>query len=453
MPADLSRQPSKLVKQEILPRVHGLALRTTVAAVRVNSLLCLGDLVHSLDKQAVLDIIQTTQRCTAVDRSPPTLMCTLGVSSSVLKQYGTEFAAEHILPLITPLLTAQQLNTQQFAKYMQFVKDILRRIEEKRGVPPTDSGGPDTKTSRADGHQTGSWTKMNGAISVSSAAKSSPAWDEDWGPNTRTADTRTSVATMPSPKSNNDKQLNSISNLSHALAVSSVSSSQNVSFPAIDIEWPPRTSVGVTQQMGDGEKQDQNVSTASLDDIDPFADWPPRPGARVNASISSDSLFSNGVVGVSQDKYGPNFNTSSYAGKGPSFNTSSSTRSLINNQASWAVGNQSLAGQQVQNQAEPAQSNFGPLSGGGIHNSIGSLKQNQRITGLGNASADDQVMGIGSIFHPVKIERSAPKLAPPPSAVVGRGRGKGLGTSGATTLPRSSNPKASTAQPPLLDLL
>lgn len=34
--------------------------------------------------------------------------------------------AEHVLPLLMPLLIAQQLNVQQFAKYMAFVKDILR---------------------------------------------------------------------------------------------------------------------------------------------------------------------------------------------------------------------------------------------------------------------------------------------------------------------------------------
>lgn len=54
--------------------------------VRVNALLCLGDLVNTLDKHAVLEILQTIQRCTAVDRSPPTLMCTLGVANSILKQ-------------------------------------------------------------------------------------------------------------------------------------------------------------------------------------------------------------------------------------------------------------------------------------------------------------------------------------------------------------------------------
>lgn len=54
--------------------------------MRVNALLCLGDLVHKLDKPAVLDILQTIQRCTAVDQSPPTLMCTLRVSNSISKQ-------------------------------------------------------------------------------------------------------------------------------------------------------------------------------------------------------------------------------------------------------------------------------------------------------------------------------------------------------------------------------
>ncbi|KAJ6763632.1 ARM REPEAT SUPERFAMILY PROTEIN [Salix purpurea] len=93
--------------------------------VRVNALLCFGDLVSTLDKHAILDILQTIQRCTAVDRSPPTLMCTLGVANSILKQHGVEFVTEHVLPLLTPLLTAQQLNVQQFAKFMLFVKDVL----------------------------------------------------------------------------------------------------------------------------------------------------------------------------------------------------------------------------------------------------------------------------------------------------------------------------------------
>jgi len=52
----------------------------------VNALRCLGDLVSTLDKNAVLEILQTLKRCTAVDRSAPTLMCTLGVSNAIFKQ-------------------------------------------------------------------------------------------------------------------------------------------------------------------------------------------------------------------------------------------------------------------------------------------------------------------------------------------------------------------------------
>lgn len=52
----------------------------------MNALLCLGEVVPRLDKGAVLEILQTLQRCTAVDHSAPTLMCTLGVASAIYKQ-------------------------------------------------------------------------------------------------------------------------------------------------------------------------------------------------------------------------------------------------------------------------------------------------------------------------------------------------------------------------------
>ena len=57
--------------------------------VRVNALLCFGDLVSTLDKHAVLEILQTIHRCTEVDHSAPTLMCTLGVANSILKQVNS----------------------------------------------------------------------------------------------------------------------------------------------------------------------------------------------------------------------------------------------------------------------------------------------------------------------------------------------------------------------------
>ncbi|KAJ6693235.1 hypothetical protein OIU85_004039 [Salix viminalis] len=233
----------ELVKQAILPRVHGLALKTTVAAVRVNALLCFGDLVSTLDKHAILDILQTIQRCTAVDRSPPTLMCTLGVANSILKQHGVEFVTEHVLPLLTPLLTAQQLNVQQFAKFMLFVKDVLRMIEEKRGVTVTDSGIPESTAS----------------------------WDEDWGPVSKgSAAAHRALASnsSPTPSISANQPVQSTFLQSESPMTSAVSSKQTaVSCLPVDIEWPPPTS-----------------STSSLNDIDPFADWPPRPSGTSSGS-------------------------------------------------------------------------------------------------------------------------------------------------------------------------
>ena len=54
--------------------------------VRVNALLCLGELVPRLDKVLIAEILQTLRRCTAVDHSAPTLMCTLNVAGVVYKQ-------------------------------------------------------------------------------------------------------------------------------------------------------------------------------------------------------------------------------------------------------------------------------------------------------------------------------------------------------------------------------
>lgn len=71
--------------------------------VRVNALLCLGDMVVLLDKPAILEILQTIQRCTAVDRSAPTLMCTLGVANSILKQVTHPHPHHTFISLITIL--------------------------------------------------------------------------------------------------------------------------------------------------------------------------------------------------------------------------------------------------------------------------------------------------------------------------------------------------------------
>ncbi|XP_038890633.1 SCY1-like protein 2 [Benincasa hispida] len=434
---------TQLVKQAILPRVHALALKTTVAAVRVNALLCFGELVQTLDKHAVLEILQTIQRCTAVDRSAPTLMCTLGVANSILKQYGIEFIAEHVLPLLTPLLTAQQLNVQQFAKYMLFVKDILRKIEEKRGVTVSDSGIPEMKSTLV----------SNGALSQSSSRasdtvvptiKSRPAWDEDWGPiskgHTPPHNSTSNISSAPAvlggqPITGNSIQTNSV-------VTTSLSSNQTVaSCLPVNIEWPPRNSSAGAPRIADSGMQATAgaSSTSNLDDVDPFADWPPRPSGSLGGAFGASN---NGAVGPSMNKYV----TSS------SMSTPNSLNFQTNSNASWTVNNK--------NTGEPMRQNHGSSTFNssslvtGAHNSqssIGFQKQNQGISSQHAYDADKKFTDLGSIFAPSKNENNiAPRLAPPPSTTVGRGRGRGRGVSSTY---RSTQNKSSSGQPPLMDLL
>ncbi|KAL3641502.1 SCY1-like protein 2 A [Castilleja foliolosa] len=369
-----------LVKQTILPRVHGLALKTTVAAVRVNALLCFSDMVHVLDKTAVLEILQTIQRCTAVDHSAPTLMCTLGVANSILKQYGTEFVAEHVLPLITPLLITQQLNVQQFAKYMLFVKDVLRKIEEKRGVTLTDSVYPEIRPSHSVDDLTSA--QMNRTVSTAPhLTKRSSSWDEDWVP------PRTTSTTQPAVKPSPSQPINT------GYSTSSKTQQPPSSCPAVDVEWPPRSS---STQFGNLENLNGNKNSSSdlsLGDIDPFANWPPRPSG-------PSTVSNNGNVSVSSNNnYFPN-NTSN----GLSYQTSGDPKS------------------QTQ------------LS------SVGYMNQN-----VGFSGSNKRASNLESIFASNKNENIALRLAPPPATTVGRVGGRGRGGRGQTGLKNE--------KPPLLDLL
>ncbi|KAI4388732.1 hypothetical protein MLD38_001037 [Melastoma candidum] len=402
--AGVSKQlDASLVKQAILPRIHGLALKTTVAAVRVNALLCLADLIPSLDKQGALDILQTIQRCTAVDRSAPTLMCTLGVANSILKQYGIEFAAEHVLPLLAPLLTAQQLNVQQFAKYMLFVKDILRKIEEKKGVSVTEPSAEIRTSSLSNGVHSQSIRSASGLVAP--AQKGTPAWDEDWGStNKAPVPVNSSNAAVPRNSTTQPIQLLPPQMQTSEPAIVSAKQMATAVSPAADIEWPPKASSG-GKSTENTDVKPWNVgvsSTLDVDDSDPFANWPPRPGGPGGASGSSRS----GSISVPMNGY-------------VSMSSSNSQNFSSSSNGSWAFSGSSLE----------------------------SSRNNQENLALNSSFP---YADLGSIFGSSKREQSALRLAPPPSTAVGRGRGRGVNLSSAS---RSKPGTKQSEQPPLLDLL
>jgi SCY1-like protein 2 len=475
----LSRQLDiKLVKQAVLPRVHGLALKTTVAAVRVNALRCLGDLVPSLDKEGILGILETVRRCTTVDHSAPTLMCTLGVANAIYKQSGVEFAAEYVIPLIFPLLTAHQLNVQQFAKYMLFVKDITSKIEEKRGVTVTDNGHAEVKASPslANGIHSDPISRGVGKPAQIPAAKSTPAWDEDWGPSKKTSAPSLSVDSSAQTKqpsadpfdfstqtkqptalsfdfSTQTKQPSLISQVTAAtippaqplpslqsLAPSSGPQTSGSCVP-VDIEWPPRSSsssdfnapLSVNKENDSG-----SLSSDGLDGIDPFADWPPKPSSATSISANEHRPNTNqNVSGFSSGNIG-------FGGSGNSLGQ------MKSNQMSWS-NTSNLMGMNSTgsylNQGNTAL---------GFGNPIGGLS-----TGLSNpssSSAGQSMMQPKSDFGSLSMTTNnaahgPPRLAPPPSAAVGRGRGRNQGQSALSRASRPPNSNSSSGQQPILDLL
>lgn len=270
---------------------------------------------------------------------------------------------------------------------------------------------------------------------VAPASKSSPSWDEDWGPVSKGPTARNQPSTskpLPTPSVLNNQPIQLASLQSESSLISSVPGQQpTASCPPVDIEWHPRASSGVTPQLGNVDKQPNTVapSSSSFDDLDPFANWPPRPSGTSTASGTSN----NGSLGSLVN----NYSTSLNASKPNSMNFQA------NGNSSWAFNNLSSS--------EPLKSNQGisTLNAGNPQNSIVFMKQNQGMPALGSYN-DKNSTDLGSIFGSSKNDQLEPKLAPPPSIAVGRGRGRGRG---ATSTSRSSHAKSQAEQPPLLDLL
>lgn len=285
-----------------------------------------------------------------------------------------------------------------------------------------DSGVPEVKPqSVANGLQFQSSTQT--PEKVASAAKSSPAWDEDWG-----SPSKDSVVGNPaSSRHNTNHQFNKSTDQSQPSIMSNLPSKATTSTtcPAVDIEWPPRQSSSLTTPATDDKTQlnTETSFTPGFDELDPFANWPPRPNN--GASVASTGR-NNGTAS----------NFSSNLPGGTHFQTA--------NNDNWAFSNASLSSLKP-----PQQGNSGISANNQDQvNSFGVPKQSQGMPSYTSGSYNNQKPAdISSIFGSRKTEQSAMKLAPPPSVAMGRGRGRGRGGTGTSTS------KTNGSQPSLLDLL
>lgn len=307
----------------------------------------------------------------------------------------------------------------------------------------TDSGVPEIKTPAAGAGPNLGPVKKSTATSMSTT-KSSPAWDEEWIPardsamSLKTSSTNVSSAQPAiAVASQQPMQINHANLPSSVAAASSQPTSE--SYASADLEWPPRSSVGVSPPIGGGtdkKTQNGNLSSPAFDDVDPFANWPPRP----TNTVGSGSV-SNSTIGQSAINPASNLRASTLNG----------TSSQSYNNSSRTYGTQNAVEPMRQNQMRSTL-NSGSLNGS--TNSQGSLefmKSSQPDSAWGATA--QKPADIGSIFSSNKGDHAALRLAPPPLTAVGRGRGRGRGNQGQNRANTSRTGNASSGPPPLLDLL
>lgn len=285
----------------------------------------------------------------------------------------------------------------------------------------TDSGLPEVKPSlTTNGHVLETLKRGTPSSSSSTTTRSSPSWDEDWVSNKSTLQPSTTNMPFgqPSPVTNTNSQT----------PIGSAHQTP-LSCPPVDLEWPPRSSSSFpsTPQLAKQQQQNksQNGSSSSnstFDDFDPFADWPPRPTSG-SGSVSGPPIRNGSIA--------PPVNKNIVLG----FSSSSSIIPNNGINGSWGFSTPSSGSEPLRQQQ-----NQGNLA---FLNSAWSSSSNQK-------SATDIGSIFGSSSNNEKTNANALRLAPPPSTAVGRGRGRG---NQAQMGARSSRPKSSADQPPLLDLL
>lgn len=309
------------------------------------------------------------------------------------------------------------------------------------------------------------------------AAKSSPAWDEDWGPTKKTGGPAPSLSvdssaqtnasadpfdfsthtkqstTLPFDLSTRAKQPSLVSPVTAATIppaqpqpslqslVPNSGPQTSGSCVPVDIEWPPRRSsssdfnapLSVNRENDSGR-----LSSDGLDGIDPFADWPPKPSNVTSIPATEHRPSTNqNISGFSSGNIG-------FGGSGNSIGQ------MKSNQMSWS-NTSNLMGMNSTgsylNQGSAAL---------GFGNPIGALN-----TGLSNPSSSttgQSMMQPKSDFGSLSMSANnaahgPPRLAPPPATSVGRGRGRNQGQSALSRASRPPNSNSSSGQQPILDLL
>ncbi|XP_058468104.1 SCY1-like protein 2 isoform X3 [Malaya genurostris] len=120
------------IKSILFPRIKKLCTNTEVVSVRVNCLLCIGQLLPHLDKWIVLDEVLKFLP-TITSREPAVIMAIAGIykisSNHELLGIPKEVIANEVLPFLWPLSIVDGLTLEQYNSLVVLIKDLSKRVE------------------------------------------------------------------------------------------------------------------------------------------------------------------------------------------------------------------------------------------------------------------------------------------------------------------------------------
>ncbi|KAG1701411.1 SCY1-like protein 2 [Nymphon striatum] len=120
------------IKNSLLPRIKKLCIGTNYLSVRVNCLVCLGQLLEHLDKWVIMDnIFPALQEIPS--KEPAVLMGIVGIYKMTLahKKLGItkDEIASKIIPFLMPLSIENGLTLNQFNSIIGLIKELINKVE------------------------------------------------------------------------------------------------------------------------------------------------------------------------------------------------------------------------------------------------------------------------------------------------------------------------------------
>ncbi|XP_067120588.1 SCY1-like protein 2 [Centruroides vittatus] len=123
------------MKNSLLPRIKKLCLHTSYLSVRVNCLVCIGNLLEHLDKWLVLDEV-LPMLPQIPSKEPAVLMGILGIYKLTMthKKLGItkDIMASKVIPFLMPLTIENGLTLNQFNALVAVVKEMVGRVESEQ---------------------------------------------------------------------------------------------------------------------------------------------------------------------------------------------------------------------------------------------------------------------------------------------------------------------------------